>query len=208
MSFIGCHFPNQYNDREDQRRGEVPSFVVSRMGSRGREIEIPSPGVLSLFVHFLMGKRTRASAACERPFSGLLIPPRLLGVSPAALVGRNNPAKKVCSQVLHSFHRADLRRIEAQTADNTFVFSRAATKSWCKSACENRQRLISSCPCTSKEKMDTPRPAQKDNAGGRSMPPLYLVAGQAGGQQALPGGKKREKWQKFCLQLPFLSAII
>ena len=154
ISFFGVYLSNQHNVGVDQRRGEVPSFVVSRMGSRGREIEIPSPGVLSLFVHFLMGKRTRASAACERPFSGLLIPPRLLGVSPAALVGRNNPSKKVCSQVLHSFHRADLRRIEAQTADNTFVFSRDATKSRCKSACENRQRLISSCPCTSKEKMD------------------------------------------------------
>ncbi|MBR2583159.1 MAG: hypothetical protein IKD61_07175, partial [Oscillospiraceae bacterium] len=49
----------QHNDREDQRRGEVPSFVVSRMGSRGREIEIPSPGVLSLFVHFLFARAKR-----------------------------------------------------------------------------------------------------------------------------------------------------
>ena len=49
----------RHNDREDQRRGEVPSFVVSRMGSRGREIEIPSPGVLSLFVHFLFARAKR-----------------------------------------------------------------------------------------------------------------------------------------------------
>ena len=159
------------------------------MGSRGREIEIPSPGVLSLFVHFLMGKRTRASAACERPFSGLLIPPRLLGVSPAALVGRNNPSKKVCSQVLHSFHRADLRRIEAQTADNTFVFSRAATKSRCKSACENRQRLISSCPCTSKEKMDSDQRGQNDKDG----PPGASAPTVRGGQQRLKKSRAREE---------------
>ena len=50
---------SQLNDREDQRRGEVPSFVVSRKGSRGREIEIPSPGVLSLFVHFLFARAKR-----------------------------------------------------------------------------------------------------------------------------------------------------
>ncbi len=49
----------RYNDRVDQRRGEIPSFVVSRMGSRGREIEIPSPGVLSLFVHFLFARAKR-----------------------------------------------------------------------------------------------------------------------------------------------------
>ena len=49
----------RHNDRVNQRRGEVPSFVVSRMGSRGREIEIPSPGVLSLFVHFLFARAKR-----------------------------------------------------------------------------------------------------------------------------------------------------
>ena len=49
----------QYSDRVDQRRGEVPSFVVSREGSRGGEIEIPSPGVLSLFVHFLFARAKR-----------------------------------------------------------------------------------------------------------------------------------------------------
>ena len=50
MPFSGDNLSIPYDDRVDQRRGEVPSFVVSRMGSRGREIEIPSPGVLSLFV--------------------------------------------------------------------------------------------------------------------------------------------------------------
>jgi hypothetical protein len=59
MSFFGVYLSNQHNDRVDQRRGEVPSFVVSRMGSRGREIEIPSPGVLSLFVHFLFARAKR-----------------------------------------------------------------------------------------------------------------------------------------------------
>ena len=57
-----------YNDREDQRRGEVPSFVVSRKGSRGGEIEIPSPGVLSLFVHFLFARAKRKWTP-TRPFS-------------------------------------------------------------------------------------------------------------------------------------------
>jgi hypothetical protein len=59
MPFSGENLSIPYNDREDQRRGEVPSFVVSRMGSRGREIEIPSPGVLSLFVHFLFARAKR-----------------------------------------------------------------------------------------------------------------------------------------------------
>ncbi len=40
--FCGVDPSIRYNDRVDQRRGEIPSFVVSRMGSRGREIEIPS----------------------------------------------------------------------------------------------------------------------------------------------------------------------
>ncbi|MBR2582336.1 MAG: hypothetical protein IKD61_02965 [Oscillospiraceae bacterium] len=57
--FGGRGLPPPHRDREDQRRGEVPSFVVSRMGSRGREIEIPSPGVLSLFVHFLFARAKR-----------------------------------------------------------------------------------------------------------------------------------------------------
>ena len=59
MPFRGDNLSIWYNDRVDQRRGEVPSFVVSRMGSRGREIEIPSPGVLSLFVHFLFARAKR-----------------------------------------------------------------------------------------------------------------------------------------------------
>ena len=59
MSFFGVYLSNQHNVGVNQRRGEVPSFVVSRMGSRGREIEIPSPGVLSLFVHFLFARAKR-----------------------------------------------------------------------------------------------------------------------------------------------------
>ena len=60
MSFFGVYLSNLHNDREDQRRGEVPSFAVSIRGipKGGRNRNLPPFGVLSLFVHFLVGKRT------------------------------------------------------------------------------------------------------------------------------------------------------
>jgi hypothetical protein len=97
MPFSGDNLSIRYNDKVDQRRGEVPSFAVSIRGIpkggrnrnlfrfatmpyAGRRKNLPaygvaaqiepclllppaaagfnSPGVLSLFVHFLMGKRT------------------------------------------------------------------------------------------------------------------------------------------------------
>ena len=60
MSFFGVYLSNQHNDRVDLRRGEVPSFAVSIRGipKGGRNRNLPPFGVLSLFVHFLVGKRT------------------------------------------------------------------------------------------------------------------------------------------------------
>ena len=43
MSFFGVYLSNLHNDREDQRRGEVPSFADSRVGSRGGERRNPLP---------------------------------------------------------------------------------------------------------------------------------------------------------------------
>ena len=60
MPFSGDNLSIPYDDRVDQRRGEVPSFAVSIRGipKGGRNRNLPPFGVLSLFVHFLMGKRT------------------------------------------------------------------------------------------------------------------------------------------------------
>jgi len=70
----------------------------------------------------------------------------LLGVSPAAFVGRKNCSKITSSQVLRSFLGALLSRGKAQTAENTPVFSRAGTKHRLKTARENRQWFESNKP--------------------------------------------------------------
>ena len=69
---------------------------------------VPLTGTKKLGDTRALAWRTRAAAACERRLSGLFVPPRLLGVSPAALVGRKNPSKFASSQVQRSFRGADL----------------------------------------------------------------------------------------------------
>jgi hypothetical protein len=66
--------------------------------------------------------RIQTTAACERPFSALFVPPRLLGASPAALVGSKNPSKTASSQVLRSFNGADFWRDKENAAGNTFLY--------------------------------------------------------------------------------------
>ena len=53
--------------RGESKAGTAPAFIVSRKGSRGRENELPSPGVLSLFVPFLFARAKR-----KRTLTGFL----------------------------------------------------------------------------------------------------------------------------------------
>ena len=61
-------------------------------------------------------------------------------------LGAKNCSKNASSQVLRSFHGDVFGRGKAQTAGNTFVFSRSGTKLRPKTARENRQGFESTKP--------------------------------------------------------------